>query len=310
MSENTQNVKQKRKFFLWEDQVKTLLTLPPEKMGEAMACMFTAWDTGEMPEDADPFLRAFVKTILDSMQASDGKNAELSEMRREMGKRGGLAKANNAKQTLANSGKELANSGKGYQTLAYQDQDQDQDQDKNTPLTPHGGEGGGGELPYSPPMPKNPTPREQGTNARAVGTNPREQGRNPRAQGTNPRARPDPAPRYSGDFDAFWQAYPRKVGKDAAWKKWQQVHRRSDFPALPDLLASLERQRSSEQWQKEGGQFVPHAATWLNQGRWADEVQPADGRERADKYGNVIAPEMTLEEYERQKAERIKAIGF
>jgi hypothetical protein len=76
---------------------------------------------------------------------------------------------------------------------------------------------------------------------------------------------------YAKDFLTFWDAYPRKVGKDAAWKKWKS--RNGDRPFLDDLLLSLEKQKSSEQWIKDGGQFIPHPATWLNQGRWADEIE-------------------------------------
>jgi hypothetical protein len=37
------------------------------------------------------------------------------------------------------------------------------------------------------------------------------------------------------------------------------------------MVAALERQGQWPQWRKDGGQFIPHPATWLNQGRWADE---------------------------------------
>lgn len=80
---------------------------------------------------------------------------------------------------------------------------------------------------------------------------------------------------YSPDFEAFWKAYPRKSGKDAAWKAWQK--RRHEIPALPELAAILARQSHCEQWQRDGGQFIPHPATWLNQGRWQDEVEATQG---------------------------------
>ena len=75
---------------------------------------------------------------------------------------------------------------------------------------------------------------------------------------------------YTKEFLSFWKCYPRKVGKDAAWKKWES--RNGDRPPLDVVLASIEKQKSSEQWKKDGGQFIPHPATWLNQGRWADET--------------------------------------
>lgn len=72
-------------------------------------------------------------------------------------------------------------------------------------------------------------------------------------------------------FEQFWKAYPssRRVGKKAALRAWQKA---KDKPPLADILASIALQAKSEQWKKDGGQFIPHPATWLNQGRWADEV--------------------------------------
>jgi hypothetical protein len=70
------------------------------------------------------------------------------------------------------------------------------------------------------------------------------------------------------DFNAFWTSYPRKVGRKAALKAW---HKATDKPALAVILAAVERQNATDQWRKDGGQYIPMPATWLNQGRWADE---------------------------------------
>lgn len=72
------------------------------------------------------------------------------------------------------------------------------------------------------------------------------------------------------DFETFWNCYPRKIGKKAARKAWQKA---TDKPCLAALLEALDQQKRSEQWLKEGGQFIPHPTTWLNQGRWDDVVQ-------------------------------------
>ena len=40
-------------------------------------------------------------------------------------------------------------------------------------------------------------------------------------------------------------------------------------------MAALEAQKKSEDWLKDKGQFIPYPTTWLNQGRWEDEVEPA-----------------------------------
>lgn len=72
-----------------------------------------------------------------------------------------------------------------------------------------------------------------------------------------------PLTRYSSPFVQFWEAYPRKVGKDAAWRAWKRIQ-----PALAPILAALSWQRNSMGW-KSG--YIPNPATYLNQGRWQDE---------------------------------------
>jgi uncharacterized protein YdaU (DUF1376 family) len=72
-----------------------------------------------------------------------------------------------------------------------------------------------------------------------------------------------------GRFAQFWAAYPRKTGKAAALKSWTRLHPTAE--RLAQMLATLARQRAEPQWTKDAGQFIPHPATWLNQGRWDDE---------------------------------------
>lgn len=70
-------------------------------------------------------------------------------------------------------------------------------------------------------------------------------------------------------FDAFWQVYPKKVGKDTAWKAWQRRHPTDELAAM--ILAALAWQIHQDAWLERGGKFVPNPTTWLNGGRWQDE---------------------------------------
>lgn len=71
-------------------------------------------------------------------------------------------------------------------------------------------------------------------------------------------------------FDLFWLNYPKKVGKDGAKKAWKKVRRPAEV--IEKLKVILPIQIESEQWQKNNGQFIPNPATYINQGRWEDEV--------------------------------------
>lgn len=76
---------------------------------------------------------------------------------------------------------------------------------------------------------------------------------------------------YSTAFLEFWQLYPRKVGKGAAWRAWKRLR-----PTLADVGRALMWQIASADWTKDGGAFIPHPATYLNARRWEDE-RPAEG---------------------------------
>ncbi len=74
------------------------------------------------------------------------------------------------------------------------------------------------------------------------------------------------------DFQTFWAAYPRKVGKGNA-QKWWKSHK-PDEALLQTMLVAIGQQRKSDGWVKDGGQYIPHPATWLNGKRWEDELPP------------------------------------
>lgn len=69
-------------------------------------------------------------------------------------------------------------------------------------------------------------------------------------------------------FPDFWAAYPRKVGRGAAAKAFKAALAKGTTAA--EIAAGLNRQR----W-PDNPQFIPHAATWLNQTRWLDDPTAA-----------------------------------
>ena len=86
------------------------------------------------------------------------------------------------------------------------------------------------------------------------------------------------------DFTAFWAAYPRKIGKGAARKAWRKA---TGLPKVEVLTDAIHRASLSDDWRREGGRFIPHPATWLNQERWLDETgPPADA---GDAYAAALA---------------------
>lgn len=75
-------------------------------------------------------------------------------------------------------------------------------------------------------------------------------------------------------FKAFWKVYPRKVGKGDAERAWKKL--RPPEQLVIGIVAAVESQRTCAQWTKEGGEFIPHPATWLNRKGWLDEATQID----------------------------------
>jgi hypothetical protein len=69
-------------------------------------------------------------------------------------------------------------------------------------------------------------------------------------------------------FDTFWQAYPRRVGRKAAERKWASMTAADQ----QFCIASLAQWRQSYQWKQSDGIYIPYASTFLNQERWRDEA--------------------------------------
>jgi uncharacterized protein YdaU (DUF1376 family) len=67
-------------------------------------------------------------------------------------------------------------------------------------------------------------------------------------------------------FAEFWSAYPNHKAKANAVKAWGKVP--GQLHAA--ICSAVAVQAKSKDWVKDDGQFVPHAATWLNGKRWED----------------------------------------
>jgi len=69
-------------------------------------------------------------------------------------------------------------------------------------------------------------------------------------------------------FEEWWQEFPptpRKVAKAQCAAKWtRQGCGQNPAP----VLAALRAAKASDEWTKDGGQFIPAPLVWLNQRRW------------------------------------------
>ncbi len=133
--------------------------------------------------------------------------------------------------------------------------------------------------------------------------------------GTSPAPAPAPAPakdkreektfrptdtvgplRPSQAFAVFWDAYPRQVNKQPAIKEW--IRNVLD-DRLGEVLASLEAWKKNE-WATKESEFIPHASTWLHQGRWKESPQKPTG-------AKIISLEDQLKAIEGKNGPRSKS---
>jgi len=91
-------------------------------------------------------------------------------------------------------------------------------------------------------------------------------------------------------FNQFWYEYPKKKAKVAAMKAWAKL--KPDDVLFDAIMLGLRRARASIEWKREGGRFIPHPATFLNQGRWEDEYLPFEQKPTRQDLRN-----MSTEEY-------------
>lgn len=149
------------------------------------------------------------------------KGTTLSELRREAGRLGGLAKAGKSLATGSNLPEDRSNR-------------------KQTPS----------KISHS----RHPTPDTHTQNLSCSPKSP--------ANG-----------REGGDDDGFatwYDAYPRKQAKARAEKEWRAT--KAKRPPLAAMIATLEAQKASDEWNREDGRFVPLPDAYLKAGRWADQV--------------------------------------
>ena len=92
-------------------------------------------------------------------------------------------------------------------------------------------------------------------------------------------------------FEQFWEAYPkcfRKVDKKGCKAKFIRIKNLKEL--FPDIMASLELQKRSTQWNENNGKYIPMPATWINQERWTIEDERLERQQiiedLTDKHGD------------------------
>ena len=114
--------------------------------------------------------------------------------------------------------------------------------------------------------------------------------RNPIQSESESNPNPNPAKVRRERFARFWDAYPRKESKPQAQKNFDKIN--PDDELLETMLTAIERWKKTDQWREDGGKYIPHPSTWLNNRRWEDEPPKP-----SKSSGKVIAQDYTQRDY-------------
>ena len=85
-------------------------------------------------------------------------------------------------------------------------------------------------------------------------------------------------------FERFYKLYPRKQKRPAAERAWKKLDLSSELQEL--LIEALAEHCKQVDWIKEGGQYIPLPASWLNDRRWED-VLKSGTTAKASAYNNL-----------------------
>jgi len=83
-------------------------------------------------------------------------------------------------------------------------------------------------------------------------------------------------PEAVAGFDEFYALYPKRQKRAEAEKAWRRLN---PSPVLRQtIMSALAIHQAQDTWTKDGGQFVPLPASWLNARRWEDELEVSTGQ--------------------------------
>ncbi len=87
------------------------------------------------------------------------------------------------------------------------------------------------------------------------------------------------------NFNVFYAEYPKKKDKAEAIKAFTKL--KPDDELLETILTAIRKQKTTDDWLKDNGNYIPLPSTYLNHRRWEDEIVP--GKEpnvRKPNYAN------------------------
>lgn len=90
--------------------------------------------------------------------------------------------------------------------------------------------------------------------------------------------------KYEDSFNLFWKEYPKKIGKSEASRAWKKLRPSKELSER--IINSVSAHKEHKDWKREDGRFIPNPATYLNQGRYDDELMTTTITSKYAKYAS------------------------
>lgn len=113
---------------------------------------------------------------------------------------------------------------------------------------------------------------------------------------------------FESGFDLFWTAWPkspRKGAKSACQSKWKK----GLYEHCADqILKHVEWMKTTDQWRKDNGAFIPAPLVYLNQQRWdgAEIPEPPKKVTMAEQYEERIRGAVPMPESIRERLAQLR----
>jgi uncharacterized protein YdaU (DUF1376 family) len=93
-------------------------------------------------------------------------------------------------------------------------------------------------------------------------------------------------------FDQFYEAYPKKVGRQEAVKAWGKL--KPNVAMTQMLIADIADRIERGAWSLDERQYIPGPAPYLNGRKWTDDVIPRNGKSGDTDYAEIAKMDMEV----------------
>ena len=136
-------------------------------------------------------------------------------------------------------------------------------------------------LTYSPPTPQGESSSGIKNYSGGILSVPKAEADSEARRGNPPAAQLDNRLVLLGQFEQFWDVWPRKRNKGDAEEIWLEIQPGEQL--LKIMIQVIEKAKKTEEWQRNGGRYIPYPAKWLKARGWEDSIEITEERTQKEK---------------------------